>query len=79
MADPNQKQNDTKAAQPAQSQPAPAAQAEKREYVAKTKIVRGGRANRRIIAVGEALRLTDDEARKLGDAVELKRGSEAPR
>jgi hypothetical protein len=71
---PNQKpQNDQRNAQPAQhgapTQPA----ADKREYAVKHKIVQGGKDKRRTLTAGETLRLTDDEAKRLGDAVELKR------
>lgn len=73
MADPNQKpQSDQRAAQPAQQQPAPA---EKREYTVKHKIVMGGRDNRRRVDPSKSptIRLTEEEAARLGDAVELKR------
>lgn len=75
MADqPNQtKQNEQQRSQSAQqavpTQPAP----EKREYVAKHRIVQGGKDKRRTIAAGETLRLTADEAKRLGEAVEPKR------
>lgn len=76
MADPNQNQkpqNDQRNAQPAQQSAPTQPAADKREYTVKHRIVQGGKDKRRTIGVGETLRLTDDEAKRLGDAVELKR------
>lgn len=76
MADPNQNQkpqNDQRNAQPAQQSGPTQPAAEKREYTVRHKIVQGGKDKRRAVIAGETLRLTDDEAKRLGDAVEPKR------
>lgn len=77
MADqPNQNQKpqtDQRSAQPAQQSAPTQPAAEKREYTVRHKITQGGKDKRRTVSAGETLRLTDDEAKRLGDAVELKR------
>lgn len=76
MAEPNQKPpTDSKNQAPAQPEQRVAApQIEQREYIARHKIASGARdSKRRHVLRGETLRLTDAEAARLGDAVELKR------
>jgi hypothetical protein len=77
-----QNEQRSQAQQPgAEQRAAQPATADKREYTVKHKIVQGGRDARKIIdpRTTRTLRLTDAEAKRLGDAVALKRDDESSR